>query len=558
MPPLRQTGRMRLIGHLGRWSLARQLLVLQVIVVLIVVSGSALVAYLNARSDADYDAEAKVIAVAVSVADSPAVVDALDDPDPSAALQPYAEAVREDAEVDFVVVMGTDRIRYSHPNEDLIGQPFIGSIAPALDGTTFTETYTGTLGPSVRAVTPVTDSDGTVRGLVSVGITISSITRDLRGQVVLLVGVALLALAVGGLCAYLVSRWVRRQTHGMGTAALARMYEYYDSVLHSVREGLLLVDRHRTLSLSNDEARRLLELPSEPDGRAVGELGLPAGLTDVLTSGRACVDEIFLTGQRVLVVNQTPAQYAGRDLGTVVTLRDHTDLQALSGELDTVRGLAESLRSQAHEAANRLHTVVSLIELGRVREAVEFATEELHLAQALTDRVVEAVEEPVLAALLLGKAAQASERGVDLVITADTEVGEDLGVEPRDLVTILGNLLDNAIDAAQAGPVPRRVEVTVRDDRRDSGVGLLLRVADTGVGLDAEQVQEAFRRGWSTKSGDPLIGRGLGLALVGQTVRRHGGVIEVGKEVGAVFEVWLPLPGPVPAGERTDTAQAPA
>jgi sensor histidine kinase regulating citrate/malate metabolism len=237
-------------------------------------------------------------------------------------------------------------------------------------------------------------------------------------------------------------------------------------------------------------------------------------------------DEIHLTDDRVLVVNKSLIAAHG----SVITLRDHTDLQALTGELDSVKGFAESLRSQAHEAANRLHTVVSLIELDRTTEAVRFATEELEIAQRLTDRVVDAVNEPVLAALLLGKMAEASQRGVELVITPDTQLDElGAGLRARDLVTILGNLIDNAMDAAADGTGPPKVFVTAKA----TPAGLLLRVADTGSGLESEA---AFTRGWSTKNGS----RGLGLALVGQTVRRYGGSIEIGREVGAVFTVRLP------------------
>ncbi len=223
-----------------------------------------------------------------------------------------------------------------------------------------------------------------------------------------------------------------------------------------------------------------------------------------------------------------------------MTLRDHTDLQALTGELDSVRGFAESLRAQTHEAANQLHTVVSLIELGRPEEAVKFATAELEIAQRLTDQVVEAVAEPVLAALLLGKAAQAKERGVDLVITPDTRIN-DSGIPERlgsrDLVTILGNLIDNAVDAAVEASEMPRVTVTVRAD----GGALVIRVADTGRGVDVRAVHDIFRRGWSTKPQDRPYGRGLGLALVEQTAARHGGRVEVDGDAGAVFTVTLPL-----------------
>jgi sensor histidine kinase regulating citrate/malate metabolism len=184
--------------------------------------------------------------------------------------------------------------------------------------------------------------------------------------------------------------------------------------------------------------------------------------------------------------------------------------------------------------------VVSLIELGRTADAVAFATAELEVAQRLTDRLVTTVGEPVLSATLLGKAAAASERGVELVITEDTSVPEDLQLSPRDLVTVVGNLLDNAIDAAADAPPPARVTVTVVEGQGE----LLVRVADTGRGLEPDRLLDAFRRGWSTKPATSAHGRGLGLALVGQVVHRLGGRISVDRGVGAIFTVRIPLPGP--------------
>lgn len=517
------------------WSLARQLFALQVAVVTVVVAGGVLAAYVQSGRATMDAARQRVVAVASSVAASPIVVQALTRPDPSGALQPFAEQVRLRTGSDFVVVMSPAGVRYTHPNPQEIGRPFLGHTEPALRGETFTETYTGTLGPSVRAVAPVLDG-GRVRGLVAVGITTTTVNRGLRQQVPALLLAGLVALALAGVGSWLVSRRLRRQTHNLGPAELSRMYEFYDAVLHAVREGLLLLDRRGTLQLVNDEARMLLGLPDDAIGRRVDTLGLPPGLGRALSAGEERSDEIHLTGDRTLVVNQARAAWEGEDLGTVVTLRDHTELRELSGELDAVRGFAESLRSQAHESANRLHTVVSLIELGRTDRALEFATTELALAQRLTDRVVDAVGEPVLAALLLGKAAEASERGVELRLAEDISVPADV-IDGRDLVTIVGNLVDNAIDAAAAAPPPRRIEVDARiqDDR------LVLCVADSGRGLDAADLESAFRRGWSTKTDERLIGRGLGLALVGQTVNRHGGSIEVTRDRGAVFTVRLPL-----------------
>ena len=546
------------------WSLARQLFALQAVVVAVVVTAGGVAAYLQARQSSADSTSARVLAVARSVAASPLVLSALLAPDPSAILQPYSVKVGRDTGADFVVVMNTKGIRYSHPKPELIGKRFSGHIDDAVAGGVVLETYGGSFGPSERAVVPVRADSGKVVALVSVGVTRAAVARELAHVVPGLLGSAAAALLLAGTGTALISRRLRRQTHNMGPGELARMYEFYDAVLHSVREGLVLLDVHGRLTLANDEARRLLDLPEAWVGRSLEELGLPAPMTEALGGGREVHDEIHLTDNRVLVVNQTTALWEGRELGTVLTLRDHTDLQALTGELDTARSLTEALRSQAHEAANRLHSVISLIELGRTEQALTFATAELAQAQKLTDMVVGAVEEPVLAALLLGKAAEANERGVELEVDPASRVPE--GVIPaRDLITVVGNLLDNAIDAAAAAPGPRRVGFSswIEDVPSDDGIAstLVLQVSDSGAGLDDTSAAKAFTRGWSTKPHERLIGHGLGLALVGQATSRHHGSIAVGRAadrlpgdgelggavlldsafVGAVFTVRLPL-----------------
>lgn len=376
---------------------------------------------------AEETARRQATAAATAVADSPAVVAAARSKDPTASLQPYSERLRRDAGVDFVVIMSPKGIRWTHPEPSAIGKKYLGHIGPALRGEIFPETHLGVLGPSVRVVAPVRDPGhgGRITALVSSGITIKTISAQLRDQVLALVGVAAAALALGGLGTYVINARLRRHTHGMNAQELSRMHDYHQAALHAVREGLLMLDGQRRVALVNDGGRELLGLSDDAVGRRVTELGLPEPLTETLLAPGPRVDELQLTSERVLVVNSAPVS-GGERRGSVVTLRDHTELQALSGELDSVRGFTEALRSQAHEAANRLHAVVSLIELGRAEEAVEFATTELELAQALTDQVVGAVAEPVLAALLLGKAAQANERGVALILTPDSRIDDGL------------------------------------------------------------------------------------------------------------------------------------
>ncbi|ATL85621.1 two-component system sensor kinase [Streptomyces malaysiensis subsp. malaysiensis] len=531
-------------------SLAGQLFAMQVVLVAALVAGCAVFAYVTDREQAVEAAQQRATATAAAVADSPSVAEAVRSEDPTARLQPYAEKVRRDTGVTFVTIMNTHGVRWAHPDPRQIGATYLGHIGPALHGRIFAETYTGTLGSSVRVVAPVRDhsAGGRITALVSAGITVETISAQVRRQLLALLVVAAAALAVGGLCAYVINARLRRHTHGMNAAELSRMHDYHEAALHAVREGLLMLDGRRRIALINDGGRELLGLSGDSVGRDVSELGLPPALTGALLATEPRVDELHLTAERVVVVNTSPVS-SGEQRGTVVTLRDHTELQALSGELDSLRGFAEALRSQAHEAANRLHAVVSLIELGREDEAVDFATADLELAQALTDQVVGAVAEPVLAALLLGKAAQANERGVELVLAPDSRIDDGVlppGLPARDLVTILGNLIDNATDAAAEGvgndEAPRSARVTVTA-RADAGE-LTLRVTDTGAGLDPAATEDVFRRGWSTKS----PGRGLGLALVQQAARRNAGTVEVSasEDGGADFTVRLPLTTPTP------------
>ncbi|MFI1353510.1 ATP-binding protein [Streptomyces sp. NPDC020898] len=560
---------MRLPRVPGPRSLAAQLFTMQAVLIAVVVAGCALFTYLSDRSQAEDAAGRQAMAVARSVADAPSVREAIRTAaKPTTLLQPYALQVQRDTDVDFVTIMNPEGIRWTHPDKEQIGQRFLGHRERALRGESFTEVFSGTLGPSVRAVTPIRadSSDGEIIGLVSAGIRVEEISARVQDQVTALFGVAVGALALGAVGTYVINARLRRHTHGMNAAELSRMHDYHQAALHAVREGLLMLDGQYKVALMNDGGRELLGVSGEGKGggkeggsvvgRSVAELGLPAPLTGALLSAEPRVDEVYLTADRVLVVNTSPVS-SGERRGTVVTLRDVTELQSLMGELDSERGFTQALRSQAHEAANRLHTVVSLIELDRAEEAVDFATAELELAQALTDQVVAAVSEPVLAALLLGKTAQANERGVELVVSEESSLDDGLlpdTLPARDLVTILGNLIDNAVDAAQGSVGASRVTVTALTE--DSL--LVLRVSDTGAGVDPAHAEAVFQRGFTTKPAGPG-GRGLGLALVRQAVARHEGTLTVSAAAcgGAEFEARLPLPKPAAYAVTAPGADAP-
>jgi sensor histidine kinase regulating citrate/malate metabolism len=250
-------------------------------------------------------------------------------------------------------------------------------------------------------------------------------------------------------------------------------------------------------------------------------------------------DEVHVTDERVLVVNRSRVGDSPRS--EVVTIRDRTELQGALGELSSLQVLTDSLRSQAHEAANKLHTVITMVEMDRSEDAVKFATEELALSQRLVDRLSDDVAEPALVALLLGKTAQADERGIALTITEDTHLAsatEQVALTPQEMVTVLGNLVDNAMDACDRDDP--WVEVTVSQDDEE----LLIRVADSGTGMDADTFQRSMQRGYSTKSVNDGQQHGLGLALVAQVVKRHEGTLTADVTYGSVVTVTVPALNP--------------
>ncbi|MFJ7077247.1 SpoIIE family protein phosphatase [Streptomyces sp. NPDC098781] len=327
----------RLRSLLSARTVARQVFVLQAAIVVLLVVAAVVALVLQVRTDSRREAGNRSLAVAESFANAPGVVEALSDPDPSATLQPRAEAVREATDVDFIVVMTPDGIRYTHPNPEQIGKHFVGTIAPAAEGGVVRETYTGTLGPSVRAVVPVTDEGGKVVALVAAGVTLDSVGGLVDHQLPWVLGAAAaaLALATGGTA--LVSRRLLRQTHGLGPAEMTRMYEHHDAVLHSVREGVLILDGRRRLALANDEARRLLALPADAEGQPCLALGIDSDLARLFASGRDATDEVHLAQGRLLAVSQRSTDRDGGPPGSVATLRDTTELRTMTGQADVAR-----------------------------------------------------------------------------------------------------------------------------------------------------------------------------------------------------------------------------
>ncbi|MCK8678828.1 SpoIIE family protein phosphatase [Streptomyces lichenis] len=311
---------------------------MQVTLVVLLVLGAVLALVLQSRSDSDREARNRSVAVAESFAHAPGIREALQDDDPSAILQPLTESARQAAGVDFIVVMNTRGIRYTHPQPERIGGRFVGTIEPSLRGQVHVESVDGPLGEEVQAIVPVRGDKGAVVGLVSAGLEVRNVTGVVNRQLPVILGTAAAGMAIATAGSALVARRLRRQTHGLGTAEMTRMYEHHDAVLHAVREGVVIVGGDGRLLLANDEAERLLGLPADAEGRAIRELpGLDPGMAELLGSGRVATDEVVPAADRLLAVNQRHTDRHGGPAGTVATIRDTTELNALTGRAEGAR-----------------------------------------------------------------------------------------------------------------------------------------------------------------------------------------------------------------------------
>jgi two-component system, CitB family, sensor kinase len=514
--------------------LSTQILLLQVAIILLTVTAGFAVSLWQARKQIDEHEGQQSLAIARSVASMPAIRNAFALPHPERVIDPIAERIRHRTHAAFIVVANRQGIRYSHPDRSKIGQKISTDPSVALSGKEFVGVQTGTLGRSVRAKTPVYGPTGNVIGLVSVGVLESAVTASLISDLPVILIPPLLGLALGVLGSVLLARRIKRQTFGLEPNEIATLLEQREAVLHGIREGTIATDRGGRVTLVNDEARRLLSLDGDVLGRQLTEI-VPSGRAREVMAGNIDEpDQVVLVNEHVLVVNRMPVSVRGKAIGAVVTLRDRTELEGLMRELDEVQSLADALRAQEHEFAHKLHVVAGLIEVGRHDDAVSFIRESSLVHQALVASIVERVGDSVIVGLLLGKAAVASERGVELRVCPDTRLPED-SPNARELLTVAANLIDNALDSvASAGG--GWIEVTIRADED----GTLVRVRDSGPGVDPAIVDEIFRDGFTTKVATGAGRRGLGLALVSQTARKRGGTVEVESDGGAVFTVFLP------------------
>ncbi|MHA6668654.1 ATP-binding protein [Homoserinimonas sp. A447] len=531
-------------------KLRTQLLLLQLAIVLVTVLGTGLVASWLQEQQLRDSYRDRMIAVAQSVATLPAIIDALDDAEPSETIQPIAEVVREASDVTYVVVTDDAGIRYSHPNASRIGERVSTDPSIALSGQIYVGTQTGTLGESWRVKVPIIAGDSVV-GVVSVGILESDLRSDYLGNATWLFITIGVAAAFGVIGAAWVSSIIRRRIYGLEPDEIVGLLEAREAMLHGVREGLVALDERGRIALVNDAGARLLGLDSQQDvvGRAAEEV-LDAELVRMLNEEDS-QQRLVLSGERVLLVQRDTARIDDRTIGSVFILRDNTELHALMRDLDGAQSLADGLRAQAHGFANKLHVISGLLELGHINDAVAFIERVGEGGTLSSVTSATGIRDLEIAALLLVKQTRAHELGIGVEIAQDsvlaplTSHGDSDRIRD-DVLTVVGNLVDNAVEACSSG-------ATITVAIIESEDGILIRVTDTGPGIPARLRERVFSPGFSSKPPGPgrlSTARGIGLTLVRRIARRHGGDAVVAGSPSGGTDITVHLPFQVDSRTR--------
>ncbi|CAN5879361.1 ATP-binding protein [soil metagenome] len=520
-------------------SLAGQFLAFQIVVVAVVLLAVGAVSVAQSTNEFRQVRGQRMIAVAENVASTPIVRERYGDPFAGQILAPdvdRAVALSGAALVDILDPRAVVRVS-SQPSR--VGQRFDLGASRAVEGRAWSGDLTVDGVHSLVGQVPILDTDGKVLAIVSVGESYPSVWQLLSGAGETLVLYLGLGAALGLVASWLLSRRIKRQTRGLEIAEFASLADHREALLHSIREGVVAVNNEDEITVLNDSAQELLGLADAAVGRRVDAVGMDPSVVEFLRSGvgpeQASRDVVIATRTRVLALNRRAATSDGQVIGTVTTMRDSTELASMQGQLSSHKSVTDTLRAQTHEFANQLHTISGLVQLGEYDAVHDLVGALTRRRAEISNAVTQHISDPAVAALLIAKTTLAAESGVVLDIGPQSHLAALAPALATDVITLLGNLIDNAVDVSEGTP-DARVTVTISDSE-----GLSIIVADSGPGVPEHLRESLFARGVTSKPDVPG-GRGIGLALVRLVSAQHGGWVDItdAPTGGAQFAVRLP------------------
>ncbi|AIQ51665.1 DcuS/MalK family sensor histidine kinase [Paenibacillus sp. FSL R7-0331] len=466
--------------------------------------------------------EDKAYAIARTLALIPLISDGLNTGS-SKEIQAYTSRITRRNDIMFVVVIDMNSIRYSHPDPSLIGKPFVGGgQQAALRGEESISEGEGMLGRSLRAFVPVYSGQGHQVGVVVVGLSMERVQRLVRQNEWTLIAILLSGALLGAGGAFILGLKIKRMMFGMEPADISKLLQERSAMLQSIREGIIAVDDKAVITMVNVEAERLLAragIAGNGMTRSIGDFWPELRLEQVLSSGEARQDrELELNGITILV-SCVPVRVAGEMVGAIATFRDKTELVVLAERLSGISVYADALRAGAHEFMNKLHVIMGMTHMGLYGELQQYISGTVSNYQNEIGSITRQIKDPVMAGFLLGKLSRARETGTELVLGRDSYLPE--AADPQmihELITIAGNLLDNAMDALE-GQAVKEIRLSFH---YDGGI-LRCTVWDNGPGIPRQLQEQIYTQGFSTKG----EGRGFGLYLVHKSIEKLGGRLEI-------------------------------
>lgn len=475
--------------------------------------------------------------IARMVAYDPLVIDAMSGKRNQKDIQTFANEMRKVTNVYFIVVMDMHGIRKSHPDPKMVGKPFEGGDqGPVLKGKEYTSIAKGTLGPSLRYFTPIRDSAGKQIGAVAVGISLNKVQEEVDKSRTRVFFGTIIGILIGIAGAIILARYIKKILLGLEPFAIAKLLEERIAMLQSVHEGIVAVDTEARITLVNRAALKLFEkagLRENPIGMKIDEYLPTARLSNLLSTGEVTLDDEQNLNGLTILTNRVPVVVRNEVVGAIATFRDKTEIQVLAEELTGVRIYADTLRAQTHEFMNKLHVIMGMVQMGNYKKVMEFINKTVDHRENEIGFVTKNIMDPVLTGFLIGKLSYAREQGVELSISCAHLLPQPANADTTHwIITIVGNLIDNAINAVANFAVKK---VDVNFDYAEEIV--TIEVKDTGSGIREELQNQIFEKGFSTYGEN----RGIGLYLVSQAVKQLEGEIMFSSmpAKGTVFSVYL-------------------
>ena len=454
-------------------------------------------------------------------------------------IQQYAERVRQATGASFVVVGDHEGKRYSHPVPERIGKYMVGgdNEQALVHGQSYISRAVGTLGPSLRGKVPIFSSAGEIIGVVSVGYLIETMRDVIQPYQQRLLLWIFGLFGVGALGTWLIAREVKRSIFGLEPYEIAGLYRERTALLESIREGIIAINEKGEVTVMNQQAAQILGFtPEEALGKPI-EMMLPeTRMLEVLKTGKGEHDQEMLIQEEEVIVNRVPILEQEHVSGVVSSFRRAQDIDRLVQELTSIREYSQALRAQTHEYSNKLHTLAGLIQIGATKEALELIGRESSGYNALLRQLSDQIQDPFLSAIIVGKYHRAMELKTQLELDPESWMS-NIGHSSRSekIVTILGNLIENALEASASEEGQKKVSLSMTD----VGNELIFEVEDSGSGISEEQQKTIFDEGFSTKTG---TGRGIGLQLVQKNLIQLDGHLTIGESSlgGARFTAYIP------------------